>query len=241
MNSKLNDITKQFYDSHIEVWPQNSRWYRYTIESINNYVYTEYTKMARKIKNPLILNAGSGGSTYKIKCDMWHVDISPKKIENFKHHKTCSIENMPFKDNTFDLCICVGSIINYCDPISAINELIRCIKPSGKLILEFESSVTGELFFDKLFGKNVSLFTSNYLNSSHSEWLYNPKYIIQILKKHDGKISNIRRFHLLSSMFLPLLGEEHAYILSKSDFIFNHIPFLNKISSNVIITFSKGC
>ncbi|CUU48417.1 class I SAM-dependent methyltransferase [Clostridium beijerinckii] len=240
MNSELNDITKKFYDSHIEVWPQNSKWYRYTIQSITDSVYKEYIKITKEIKKPLILNAGSGGSTYKIPCDMWHVDVSKKKIQNFKYNKTCSVENMPFKDNTFDLCICVGSVINYCDPIAAINEIIRCLKPSGKLILEFESSVTGELFFKKAFGQNVALFNSNYLNNKHSEWLYNPEYIINILKSHNGIISDINRFHLLSSMFLPILSEEQAYILSKSDFIFRHIPFFRKISSNVIITFSKG-
>lgn len=239
MNLNMNKLTKKFYNEQDNVWPEDSNWYKYTTKFISDFIYNEYIKITKTNSTPVILNAGSGGSTYNISNEMWHTDIIEGKINHFKKHIVCNVENMPFEDNFFDLCICVGSVINYCDAINVIKELLRCLKPSGKIILEFESSVTGELLFKKDFAKNIVLFNSIYLDGYHTQWLYNPKFIINIIKKFDVEIHEICKFHVLSSSLLAFFNEEKAYKFSKYDYIVRKIPILKNISSNVIITFSK--
>ncbi len=47
---------------------------------------------------------------------------------------------MPFNNLFFDNILCVGSVLNYCDALTALSELSRVLKPNGNLILEYESS-----------------------------------------------------------------------------------------------------
>ena len=71
-----------------------------------------------------MLNAGSGGSIYNgISGKFFHVDISDKFIKELPNSYVASIENLPFNTNFFDTAICVGSVINYCDALTALSEI----------------------------------------------------------------------------------------------------------------------
>jgi SAM-dependent methyltransferase len=44
------------------------------------------------------------------------------------------IERMPFGDGEFDLCVCFNGLHCLPDPAAAVQEIVRCLAPSGRLI-----------------------------------------------------------------------------------------------------------
>jgi len=70
------------------------------------------------------------------------------------------VQNLSFKDNTFDTIICSFIFVPVPDPISGIKELRRVLKPSGKAIfLEHMKSnskfINIPLFFVDLFTRII--------------------------------------------------------------------------------------
>lgn len=76
------------------------------------------------------------------------MDISPGMLELARRrlspaqHDTvefveASIEQIPFPDDEFDLCVCFNGLHCLPDPAAAIREIARCLKPGGRLVGDF--------------------------------------------------------------------------------------------------------
>jgi len=150
----INEIT-EFYENIPEVWPTDDMWHLYSKLMIENFI-----KNNQKYLGGIILNAGSGGNTYGLTDKtMVHVDIAENKISKFDKYVVSSVENMSFEDCHFDSCICVGSVINYCDAIRAITKISKILKPKGYFILEYESSYGYEHRFSSAYKNPHKLLT----------------------------------------------------------------------------------
>lgn len=123
--------TRLLYDQIDQIWPDNNKWYDYTHRRIIQFI-TDNQDIFNT--NSKILNAGSGGSIYKdLTGVFYHVDISDKFIKNLPNSYVASVERMPFDSAFFDASICVGSVINYCNALSAISEIYRVLKHNSFL------------------------------------------------------------------------------------------------------------
>lgn len=76
------------------------------------------------------------------------MDISPGMLEHARRRirpeqrdivefVSGSIEQIPFGDDEFDLCVCFNGLHCLPDPAAAIREIARCLKPGGRLIGDF--------------------------------------------------------------------------------------------------------
>ena len=204
----LNDNEKRIqsqYNSMTSVWPNDNSWYDYTKKIIHEFIESNAV-ITHGMK---ILNAGSGGSTYGITEEMYHVDLADKQIQKFHRYYVSSIEHMPFEDSFFNLVICVGSVINYNDALSVISEISRVMTPKSKLILEYERSLTGELLFKKGYGKSANIQLYNYNGqNSHKLWLYSDKYIETLLLTAGLKVEKSILFHSLSAVYNRIHNNE---------------------------------
>jgi SAM-dependent methyltransferase len=45
------------------------------------------------------------------------------------------VENLPFKDNSFDAVVSVGAVEYFPDPERALKEMVRVVKPNGKVVV----------------------------------------------------------------------------------------------------------
>ncbi len=230
------ESTHEIYSSMETVWPESSHWYDFTHKHIINFI--EDTLNSKLTNTSLYLNAGSGGSEYNILGTCYHLDIAENLIDRFPNHYVASIENMPFIDNMFDAIICVGSVLNYCPAMESINELTRVLKPGGFLVLEFERSNTAELWLNKEYGKNATLQNYEYLNHTHSLWLYSENYIKELLYHNDTYVIKQKRFHNLSAAINRMIkNEELAGKFGKFDSLF--LPVSYFMSHNMIMLCQK--
>jgi len=131
------------------------------------------------------------------------IDISPKLV-GITHRKnpgvngiTCSILELPFKDNSFDYVISSDVIEHTPDPYKGVDEMIRVLKPKGKLCI----TVPNKTFW------YFSLFIANLFKLRKYQGFENwvsyfklKKYLI--LKKVD--IIEYKGIHLFPFVISPL-------------------------------------
>jgi len=130
---------RDFYNMHTECWG-NDLFSKMTTSFIDRYVNKRVANLSAK---QLVLNAGSGGKTYKTQARQYQIDIAKNTIKNRANAIVGNIIDMPFKSGMFDVVICVGTVINYSEAEKAIKEFRRVSKDNAILIIEYERSQSG--------------------------------------------------------------------------------------------------
>lgn len=147
---------------------------------------------------------------------------------------------MPFADSFFDVCICVGSVINYCDAMSSIGEICRILKPKGLLVLDFDQSKSFEYIGTSFYSKNAEIVETFNSGFSDKIWVYSEKYINSILKSYHFKILRKHHYHCLSPLAYRFIKDEtKASKYAPFDKLVSILPFLKNISCNIILTAQK--
>lgn len=233
------DFVKDMYNEMPEIWPENDVWYQYTYSQIS--IFLQQISLKYKFNDKLkILNAGSGGNTYNLPGIHYHIDVADQKLKNTPNSYVGNIEYMPYNDCEFDICICVGSVINYCDAFAAISEMSRVLKRGGLFILDYDQSHSLEFLGTSHYNKTTDIietFNSGYVDKT---WIYSPDYIFKILKRSGFKVLNIKRYHILSPLIYKITNDENkAAKFAKLDGIMSYIPILNKFSCNIILCSQK--
>ena len=235
----INKVKKLYHDMPC-IWPESDLWHTYTYKYMHKYFQKELPKL-KPNNNTKILNAGSAGNTYDIEGEHYHVDICYDKISHLKHAAEASIEDLPYNDNYFDGCICMGSVLNYSDAAKSLFEIARVIKSEGFLIFDFEQSRSLQFVCSKIYNKNAAII--NTFNSGYMDqlWVYSTKYIFSILKSAGIKVQNTEYYHILSPLAYKIIKNENkAAAFAKFDAIARYIPLLRKCSCNVILTCRKS-
>lgn len=232
--SKHTEEIKNLYNSVKTTWPQQDEWHQHTRKMIESHLYSWLSTTP----NSTILNAGSGGTIYSIPGTVTHLDIAANLIQHLPNHVVGSVEDMPFADESFDVVICVGSVLNYVPLFPALFELFRVLKPGGLLLLEFERSNSAELWFTKDYGKNCTYKTYFYNGQEHGLWLYSEKLIQGALETMGMVLKNAYRFHNVSSICNRFHCSMHRIIQATGlDSATQKMSYLS--AHNCIFCFSK--
>jgi len=226
---------KLFYNCVSNVWGEHDPWHDYSQKVIKAFIDNKNFFM-----NSTVLNAGSAGNSYGIAChQMYHVDIANEKLKGVENAVIASIENLPFYNCFFDNILCVGSVLNYCDALTAITELARVLKPNGNLILEYESSWGFEYLHKECYKQDACIITTEYIEKQHTQWLYSPKYISQILKICSLEIIDKYPFHISDGLLSKFLDYKSALDLISIDKLLHKLPFFKDHSNNIILHCKK--
>lgn len=236
----VDDINKKavqaFYEKVDKVWPDNDGWHL-----INQHEICRYIKKCDYFLDKTILNAGSGGNNYDIPYAMCHLDIVKNKIDKFPNYIVGSVESIPCMDSQFDIVICVGSVLNYCDAVCAVSEMARVLNPGGKLILEFESSYSFEYIGSKAYKQPAAIVNTMYFNKPHQMWAYSAKYISDLLRLNSLTIDDKYGFHILSGLAYKFSKNENsASKFARFDRALRHMPIIKNYAANVIFTATKS-
>lgn len=104
-----------------------NRWFLYVLSKYTN-IFTESSRVlhfAPEAKIPELLMAN-------INCDYYSVDIKPGRAMH-----CADILDIPYKDALFDYVILNHVLEHVMDEATAIKEIKRILKPSGKMIISF--------------------------------------------------------------------------------------------------------
>lgn len=196
------------YSELSEIWPTSDRWHRHTSAALQRAVRR---RLAGEIMaGELVLDVGAGDSDYGLEGALVvRSDLS----EKFLHPETLGVvadaERLPFADGVFDHVICVGSVVNYCDPLAVIAELSRVLRPGGYLLIEFESSTSAEYLGRPEYGLGTILVTTAYQGRPEKIWLYRPSFIQSALIAKDFSILLDEGVHALTALAYRLVQNEN--------------------------------
>ncbi|WP_286689091.1 methyltransferase domain-containing protein [Akkermansia sp. 54_46] len=231
--------TKNRYNNIKEIWPDSDLWHKYTHSCIEKFINDASKNYLKNRKS--ILNLGSGGNNHCFnENNVMHVDIAEDKIKACKNYLVSDIQKININNRKFDVILCVGSVVNYCDPSLVIKEAKRLCNKNGIFILEFESSRSFEFLFSKYYAQSATVVSSFYQNEEEKIWVYSESYINNILKENNFNILNKTYFHILTPLIYFFTKKSNfSSKFSKVDNIAKHIPFIRKYACNIILLASS--
>lgn len=235
-----NAVIKK-YNSLEKIWDPEDKWHIITYRMIKKFIWNSL-KIIRFSNNFIILNAGSSGNNYDIQEDynIFHIDIASRNLNSCKNSMIGNIENIPLRNNSFDLILCVGSVLNYCDPLLVMNEFSRITKSNGFLIIEFENSRTFELVGTHDFNKGVTFVETFYNGEKENIWYFSENFILSLAELFSYNVIKKQRCHILSPLFYRFIKNETAASKFASlDRFCLSIPILRNFSSNSIFLLQK--
>jgi SAM-dependent methyltransferase len=241
VEAELNqDQIRNRYSRLTDIWPEDDKWHLYTYRYMRNYIERIIPKLAAGPEIRL-LNAGSAGNEYRIQAKHYHVDIVFDKIAALPRAYEASVEALPFGDAMFDGCLCVGSVIDYCDARKGLAELARVVRNGGFLIFDFEQTRSLQWLGEKAYGCESCVIDTFYCGETERLRLYSPGYIRGLLEETGFEVLDEGFYHILSPLAYRICRDENrAAKFAGLDPVARHIPFLRKNSCNVIITCRKN-
>jgi SAM-dependent methyltransferase len=230
---------KRFYEDFYHAGEPMDPWHAYAQGIVHSTTRTWFRELVGD-KGGLILNAGSGGIDYGIRAPMIHLDLAPTRISRFPGYIVGDISEIPAEDSLFDVVLCVGSVLNYGNPVSGLREFQRVLRPGGILILEYERSGSPEYWQEHGLSSACTLVDSFYGSIKTQLWVYADRFIDELLKTHHFKTLKERRFHGLSSILLAITSSPK--IASRFTFADQHLsriwPF-RYVASNRMLAVKK--
>jgi len=112
---------------------------------------TKIVQILNPVKNSSFLDVGCGSGiliknllALNSNIKLYGLDITPKMVEVAKRKfindpdveiTLGSAIKMPYKDNSFDYVTCASSFHHHPDPLQSAKEMVRVLKPGGKLLI----------------------------------------------------------------------------------------------------------
>ncbi|MGC2330788.1 MAG: class I SAM-dependent methyltransferase [Candidatus Acidiferrales bacterium] len=108
------------------------------------------------------------------------VDIASKNARaegvevNFRHGNASS---MPFEDNTFDRIVCRAAFKNFADPVGALKEMRRVLRPGGKaLIIDLRKDTPKEVIAEHVDNMKIGPLDSAFTKLAFRTFLLRRAY-----------------------------------------------------------------
>jgi SAM-dependent methyltransferase len=230
---------RKFYEEQYRIAESIDPWHAYSQTVVHSTTRDWYYRYARS-RGTRVLNAGSGGSDYGIGEAMTHLDLFESRIANCQSRLVGDISGIPADPGSFDVLICVGSVVNYADPLLAIREFSRVLRPGGLLILEYERSASFEYIKKNGFSNGCCRVETFYGRVPTNIWVYGDGFIDGLMAASGFERVAETRFHALSSVVLAATkSPTFAARFTPGDRVIAQIWPFRTIASNRILAVEK--
>ena len=238
-NGAIKEHARRLYSGMESPWPTSNRWSTHTHTSITTLI----AKHVRPLLQPghRILNVGSFGNSYGLQAALHvHTDIVLEPLLAAPQACVADAERLPFKDEIFDIVLCVGSVINYCSAAEVVRQLARVTRPGGHIALEFETSDSFEFMFSGDFAKDVTVVETFYNGVLEKIRVYGRGYIEAALRTYELRPFSRETFHTVSPLAYRLLADEQAAAkYGLLDKLVRYVPIIRNLSANVFVMAQK--
>jgi SAM-dependent methyltransferase len=230
---------RRFYENHYRVAEPIDPWHAYAQRVVHSTTKAWFSDLG-KARGERVLNAGSGGSDYGIDTPMVHLDLTAERITQFPNFIVGDISTIPIADASFDVVLCVGSVLNYGNPILAIKEFQRVLRPGGLLVLEYERSGSPEYWSNHGTSSACVRVETFYGRVKTQLWAYGDEFIDGLLTIHAFSTIAEIRFHGLSSLALAITASPRfaSRCVIGDRFLTNRWP-IRYIASNRMLAVEK--
>lgn len=228
---------EQLYGEGQPIWDPDDHWNARKLREIDRFCARHFPNLASE--NARVLNAGSGSHTY-----LWmppeavFVDKFAAQLNGRQKAVVADIEALPFEDRSFDLVICVGSVLNYVSAIEALAELTRVMAAGARLVLHFETSNSLDHLFTTRWRAPVAPLRT--INSGRADtiWIYSHAFVGRTLRHLGLEIERRHAFHICSAALLRLgLPQQIAAYGQKLDWIMRP---LRSVADDIILIARKN-
>ena len=197
-----NDVrgsAEKMYANGQIIWDPIDRWNGYKRAKIDSFGRASTTDMLHD--KSTWLNAGSGSDAYCwIPKSAVNSDLFFNQVSHLPNAVVSDVCSLPFADKTFDVVVCVGSVLNYVPALEAIAELGRVLQKDGYIILHYESSTSFEHFGRKYWRNAVARVQTPNSGRMDQLWVYAPKFIESALRACSLEIQRRSAFHIMSAV-----------------------------------------
>ena len=147
-------------------------------------------QIVKELLNPydgVILDLGSGAGVFTRLCqrlgyEVISLDYSMDMLRYSKVNGVCGDGcRLPFRNNLFDIVLCLDVIEHVYKPFSLLKETYRVLKPGGKIILSTDN-ITPQSKLTSILTLNIKNRIRHNLESTHIRE-YTPQELITYLKK----------------------------------------------------------
>ena len=232
--NKLESIhTESFYINYQNYWNKN------ILDSVFHKRNSFVLDCGCGIGKMLTTLSQSYDRVYGLDLSADMIGANSKDKENVKLVRG-DMQGMGFKDESFDLVICKGSLHHLAAPAEAIGEIHRILKKGGLFIIS-------EPCRDNAIWRAIGcLYVNISKNFSSQHCVFNLSSLKEMLRQNSFEVQRICRFGFLG---FPLCGIAHQFPLMKfipfSDFfsrilisiddIFVKLPLIKNFSWHIII------
>jgi len=197
------------------------------LDKKNNYdisskrLYDNVNLKKNDFEGKMVLELGSGAGRFtevllKENCDLFSIDYSNAVEANRKMNGNdfflaqADIYKLPFEYNSFDVVLCLGVIQHTPDVEKSFDEMVKFLKPGGKIVIDVYSKNWKTIFHSRFWFRPITKRISN-------------KKLLRIVRWYVPKWFPISSFLLQ----IPLFGKFLAQIIPISNYS-KQYPFMSQ-------------
>lgn len=203
LEHRVRAFASAHYADGAPVWAADDRWNDAKWRKIDAFCRERFSEISSA--DDQILNAGAGSHRYDwIPSNAISLDRFAAQLTDMPNPVVADVECLPFRDSSFDVVICIGSVLNYASAMEALLELARVLRPSGHLLLHFESSGSLEHWATKRWQADAAPLPT--INNGRPDliWVYSPQFVWRILGQLNLRVEEWSGFHIASAALLRL-------------------------------------
>lgn len=228
---------ERLYGRGQPVWDPLDRWNSRKVREIDRFCRTFVRSLP--IEGLRVLNAGSGSHNYDwIPSQAIWLDRFAAQLERRPGSVAADIQRLPFAGASFDLVICVGSVLNYVSALEALAELVRVLDCGGWLLLHFETSDSLEHIFTPTWRAPAAPIKTMNNGKPDVIWVYSQRFVRTALHRLRMRIAKVQGFHVCSAALLRVgLPQQIAATAQALDAL---VRPLHHLADDVILAARKG-
>jgi len=170
------------------------------LHKLNPVRFDYFDGLMKSWKDVKVLDVGCGGGytcefLARREAAITGTDISERSLEAARQHalqnglrieyKTCTVDRLPFPDNSFDAVTCFDMLEHVVDKEVTLSEILRVLKPEGLLFFD----TINKSFWSRLLVIWLGEAISRSFEGGTHEWKYfiEPERLVALMKKTGFK------------------------------------------------------